>query len=807
MRKRLKVFTATLCSAALSLSVAVPYLQAEGLPSQDEIDYRGIPIEYDDYFGEDNKDNPLKDYLLEFDQTKGNNDKHLSDEEIAKITEIDLAPYCKDSKYNGEDIAIKGIEVFENLERFVCDNVYDETTTSNIGSLTLKFHDLNENLEPAHPSKYSAANTNLKYVSCYNSKVTGLELKGCESLEYLNCSDNDGLTDDKIAQYSPALEYLYCSNTGIAAPNLKNNTELKFLDCSFKDDQDDTNATKNIGKVTSLDLSNNVKLEYLDCSRNGGLTTLKLAADNSSSTSYLKGNSLEHVDCHGCALPSAGLDEGIQYATVLKWLDCSGNTTLGTLNIAKNTQLEYLNCSNVGLTGLTIGEDSKLHTLDCSDNTGLIQLDLNNSTELENLDCVNTGLTELDLSKHIALQSLVCEEYTPDPTDPYDITKGTPSADSKIATLKLNRLLHKKTGLYLSDIFNNIQDVTKITDKDKEENNLEVYYTGSKYDQIKIVAKDVAKDVKLAYDTAPEHKITYTDLNAESVNVSEPDKDLDYTLARCKHLYKDVDRKSAIYKEPIIVYVNGAARTVNVSETAEDGTTTTKKVKKNSKEFIAYTDISPSYINKKNKSVNGKVVACITDSHDQIPVITNNKVTSTVSNLASVKIRNGMVTVKAKSNGTGVCYLWILDTGDNRTYECCPINVLAAPKKLAVHNKQDNENEELKNANRMVGEELHVRIAGFTDNAKTPENRTNDATYECIVPEKLKDCVEVTPVEGTTDEFIIKAVKLDNTKNKNTNVALSFNCKQNKAKIKFVMTISPASIKEPINSPTPTPAP
>lgn len=765
MRKQLKVLTAVLCSAAVSLNMVVPYLQAEISP--DKISYKGLPIS-DPTTPTDPKTSYFPDTGFQlYLKTEVDEDKNgfLSDSEIEKVKEIDISGTAYSSIAE-----VTGIEVFSNLERFICN---DHGTTA----LQLKF------MDPNPIGNYSSANAKLKYVSCNHSNVTTLDLTGCPDLEYLNCSDNYALTSLDLTK-NPKLEYLYCSNTGLTDPKLTKNTELKVLDCSYKED---TTRALEPGvfnptaapALTNLDLTSNVKLEYLDCSANSGLAELKLASDFDDAA-YLKGNALKYIDCHGCGLTSIDL----QYGTLLQYLNCS-DTNLTALDTSKNTKLEYLDCSDsTALATLTLGEDSILRTLDCS-KTKVTSLNLTNSTALETLNCAGTDLTELDLSKNTALESLLCEDWEYNTATPPVLQK----IPSKITTLKLNRLLYKKAGLSFNEIFDNMSSRSDIViDYDSDsDSNVDIYYTGNALDIMNVVAKDITKPAKFK-EGASERTITYTDLNGEAATVAEVEKQGDYTLADCTHLFKDINRADVINGEPVILYSNGVAQTI----TLEDSTT----AKKNSGVRIVYTDIAASYkVNDRNKAITGKVIVGVTDS-TQIPTVTNNKIEGT-STLATAKIKNGEITIKAVKNITegGVCYLWIIDTGSNGTYECCPINVLGAPKKLEVRNEKDND-PQLKDATRMVGEELEVCIAGYLDTGKTI--RTMDSTYSYSVPDGVKDCVEITKGKDN-DHFIIKAKAVNN--GKDTKVPITFKCDQNKQKIKFTLKVSAASLVESTTTP------
>lgn len=820
MRKKLKIFTVVLCSAAVSLNMAAPYLHAE--ISQDEIDYLGLPLADDNadakrYFPDDK----FRKYLqtLESDSNIGDGNHYFSNAEIEKVKEIKI----EGNTYAGMT-NVQGIEIFMNLERFICQDLGSETGSAD---LELEFRDANENhsTEP-----YSKVNAKLKYVNCNHSKVNKLDITGCDELEYLNCSDNYDLSTVDLSK-NTKLEYLYCSNTKLPELKPEKNTELKVLDCSYKEDTAEL-GTGNFHPKTegnldptlgTLDLKTNAKLEYLDCSGHTALTTLTLPSDSDDAAAnataaptaadYLKGNSLKYIDCHECGLTALDLSSG----TSLQYLNCAGNN-ISPLDVSKNTKLEYLDCSGIVTDGspsavnmpLTLGKDSALRTLNCSNNDGITKFNSNSaedtnpieySTSLETLNCAGTGLTELDLSKNTALETLICEEQYK--KNDGSIVDGTPST---ITNLKLNRLLHKKAGLSFNDIFGNMTEKGDINldcdgDGKPDDTNVDIYYTDNALDIINVVAKDVTKEAKFK-EGSRETTVTYTNLDGADANLTAPDKEGDYTLANCTHLYRDVNRTNVINGEPVIVYANGSSVKVPTPTAAPDGTTPSSAPSVNKGSLIVYTDIAASYkVNANGKASTGKVVVGITDTAE-IPTVTGNRIDSP-STAATAKIQNGKITVKAKKIGDkgfgGVSYLWIIDTGSNGTYECCPINILVAPNKLEVRNAKDVAGDPaLKDATRMVGEELEVCVAGYADAAKA--NRTYDSTYTYSVPNSVAKCVEIKPVEGTTDRFVIKALEVNN--NKDTKVNITFTCGQNKKKIKFEFKISAAPLATP--APTPT---
>lgn len=67
-------------------------------------------------------------------------------------------------------------------------------------------------------------------------------------------------------------------------------------------------------------------------------------------------------------------------------------------------------------------------------------------------------------------------------------------------------------------------------------------------------------------------------------------------------------------------------------------------------------------------------------SSDQKPELVKGKIVDAqAAKIAVAKIKNGVITVTATGKAGGMVYLWVMDTGSKKIYECCPVNV-----KLAV---------------------------------------------------------------------------------------------------------------------------
>ncbi len=198
----------------------------------------------------------------------------------------------------------------------------------------------------------------LRYVKDLN--CSGQELKKTLNLEQnsrvekLNCSGNQ-LTDLWFHKGS-LLRYLDCSVNQFAALNLSKNPELTELSCSSN-------------KLTALDLSANKKLQKIVAQTNA-LTTLDTR------------NLPELTDLY-------------------LW----GNHDLKSIDVSKNTKLEFLSVSHCKLTSLNVSNNRKLVKLYVDDNQ-LTALDVRSNYMLKKLGCYENQLTALDLSSNVALEYL-----------------------------------------------------------------------------------------------------------------------------------------------------------------------------------------------------------------------------------------------------------------------------------------------------------------------------------------------------------------------------------------------------------------
>ena len=198
----------------------------------------------------------------------------------------------------------------------------------------------------------------LKYVkdlNCSGQKLTTLNLELNSRVEKLNCSGNQ-LTGLWLDPRGNSLRYLTCSVNELTALDLSKSPELTELSCGNN-------------KLTALDLSANKKLQ-------------KIVAGSNKLTALDTRNLPELTDLY-------------------LW----GNHDLRSIDVSKNTKLEFLSVSHCKLTSLNVSNNRKLVELYVYNNQ-LTALDVRSNYMLKKLGCYENQITALDLSSNVALEYL-----------------------------------------------------------------------------------------------------------------------------------------------------------------------------------------------------------------------------------------------------------------------------------------------------------------------------------------------------------------------------------------------------------------
>ena len=197
---------------------------------------------------------------------------------------------------------------------------------------------------------------NLKVLRCSSNKLVSIDISGCESLIYLDCSCN------KITEiiYSNVfnIQNLHCSYNEFDNLDVSQCKVLKVLRCNYN-------------KLTMLDLKGLIKLQELYCSFNQ-LNTLNIK----------ECKDLKILCCNKNKLTKLDLQELIH----LRLIYCEFNQLTEIIGLSKVQNLVELYCSNNQLTLLELPNCLYLKRLNCIDNDISNILDILNICKRLQLD-------------------------------------------------------------------------------------------------------------------------------------------------------------------------------------------------------------------------------------------------------------------------------------------------------------------------------------------------------------------------------------------------------------------------------------
>ena len=218
---------------------------------------------------------------------------------------------------------------------------------------------------------------NIKEVLGDRAPITSL--MGIRYLRYvkdLNCSGQELKKTLNLEQNS-RVEKLNCSGNQLTGLWFHKGSSLKYLTCS-------------VNELTALDLSKCSELIELSCSSNK-LTSLDLSANKKLQKIVAQTNALTTLDTRN--LP--------ELTDLYLW----GNHDLKSIDVSKNTKLEFLSVSHCKLTSLNVSNNRKLVKLYVDDNQ-LTALDVRSNYMLKKLGCYENQITALDLSSNVSLEYL-----------------------------------------------------------------------------------------------------------------------------------------------------------------------------------------------------------------------------------------------------------------------------------------------------------------------------------------------------------------------------------------------------------------
>lgn len=238
-------------------------------------------------------------------------------------------------------------------------------------------------------------------------------------------------------------------------------------------------------------------------------------------------------------------------------------------------------------------------------------------------------------------------------------------------------------------------------------------------------------------------------------------------------IYTD-SSKSQRAETAALVWANGG-------RVKENGISVNKKIS------VLYSDITASdiyYLTKKGKQKKkkGKIVAGVTTSSELPNLNSKNKIVDEeVAKLAKAGYKKGKLTITAKQPGT--VYVWLVDTGDAGAYAYVKVDIRAAAIKVKARESEDATGK-LKSVEIPIDKSKTIYVEGIGDKSGA---FAADATYEAVVPDKMKDKLVISADSAGT-VVNIKGEALNN--GKKTKVKVRFSSRQNGKKAFFTVILT-----------------
>jgi hypothetical protein len=309
-------------------------------------------------------------------------------------------------------------------------------------------------LETSHSGSLTnlqvAGDKQLKQLNCRSENLSTLKVTGCTALQDLKCFYNANLTAITGLADCTAMTYLDCEDCAITElPGVDNMNNLQalyvrnnqltgsFYICQkpyleYLRVQGNTGLTqltcKNNALIT-LDVTACTGLEEIDCQSNPDLESIDGLTDCTAlicfACDYCAISSLDMTFCPGLQVLYCYNNQltslNLTGRTQLLFLNCKNNPDLGEITgLSDCAAVTYLECSDCGLTELTVNHMDNLQELWCCTNQltelyvyekpNLTALYLTNNPLLEEIDCYKNALQILEVSNCPVLNYIDCED-------------------------------------------------------------------------------------------------------------------------------------------------------------------------------------------------------------------------------------------------------------------------------------------------------------------------------------------------------------------------------------------------------------
>ena len=228
-----------------------------------------------------------------------------------------------------------------------------------------------------------------------------LSLDECAVVERIEASGLGIATLQGIENF-PNLKNLSCPNNELTVLDLSRNNKLQEIDLGFNHIRALTLPRNYNINLNVLRLNCN-ELMSLDVSTFPALTVLDISNNPISEIDLTKNYNLYQFYGSGCHLSSLNLPNSALYILAI-----NDNPLLGGFDLSYGYYLEELYCGNIGLTSIDLSVYQKLRRINLGFNP-LTSINLSKNTNLEYVDVSGIGnLTSLDVSALRALTELRC---------------------------------------------------------------------------------------------------------------------------------------------------------------------------------------------------------------------------------------------------------------------------------------------------------------------------------------------------------------------------------------------------------------
>ena len=283
------------------------------------------------------------------DQYDDNIDGEIDFIEAENVTNINCA--------NRGVASLQGIEYFKNLKSLNCSgNSIKEINLSSLSKLTT--------------------------LNCYNNPLESLVLDGCSALTSMSIINGttNSISNKKVSidGYQGAAKFKFSSNgAGFTDFSFANSSSVKTFEI-FGDFTKSLNIY-NVPGLSELQVGD-INVEVMDL-HNLNLSSIDLTKNTNLKELYLNNNKLTSINLSKCTqLVKLNLSDNklqsinVRMNTLLEELKINNNSSISTLNIDNNTDLQVLEAE-----GLSIS------TLDMSQHSSLIDVKLRNNHKLQSM--------------------------------------------------------------------------------------------------------------------------------------------------------------------------------------------------------------------------------------------------------------------------------------------------------------------------------------------------------------------------------------------------------------------------------------